>query len=396
MSQSKAPSPAKSTSPEKAEPVKAAPRKRIFRPKTGGRFTGFDDYEPPTKRTKVEEAPAPMEDVQETMVSVAASQHPAAPATQTQTQTQRTRRSPGHETVQKEEQMDTMFPAAAKLRSQRGATRAPSASVEPEATAPAPKPLRKARASKPEPKDINVREQARLRVKEEDDRRRADEESLREGLNGIDIAQIRDITEIEDMELRPRADRATTRNSQADGERWNADWNGRKNFKKFRRRGAERGVQTHKVLVPFEEASLKKGFGVGDFLEDTQPSSTIRSRGSKRTQAEDSADDEPGFRAPRRSQTTEVINVEESEIESDEGPVVPKTQRSSGKTQRSSGRTQRVVETQVDTQTTTQRGKKRGATAEPAKEPASKRGRVGRRDDDSDEEETGFRFKRRG
>jgi hypothetical protein len=191
--------------------------------------------------------------------------------------------------------------------------------------------------------------------------------------------------------LRPRTDRVTSRQSQADSERWNSDWNGRKNFKKFRRRGAERGLQAHKVIVPIEEAAPKRSFGVVDgfLIDEAEPSAASRSRGSHRKKVDDSSDTEPGFRPTKRSQPTEVINVEDSELESeDEGPV-PKTQRSSDKTQR-------VVETQVgDTQKSTQRGKKRGP-APAAAAAASKRGRITRRDDSSDDEEGGFTFKRRG
>lgn len=382
-------SPTKSASPEKAEPVKLASKKRVCRPRTGNRFTGFDDYEPPPKRTKVEEPP--MEDVQESTISIRGSQHDTAPATQYQTQ--QTRRFPARETVERDEQIDSLFPAAAKIRSQRAATRAPSASVEPEANGTTAKPTSKARAPKAEPKDINVLEQTRARVKAEEERRLADEESLREALEGVDIAQIRDITEIVDMELRPRNDRVTSRQSQVVSERWNADWNGRKNFKKFRRRGAERGLQAHKVIVPFEEASSKRSFGVmeGFLLDEAESSLASRGRGSHRKKVDESSDGETGFRPTERgSQTQEVINVEDSSLESeDEGPV-PKTQRSSGKTQR-------VVETQVgDTQKSTQRGKKRSPAAPPAAAPASKRGRISRRDDSSDDEEGGFRFKRRG
>ncbi|OAL05946.1 hypothetical protein IQ06DRAFT_289996 [Phaeosphaeriaceae sp. SRC1lsM3a] len=413
--QDRALSPAKSASPERVEPVKTITRKRVHRPKTGGRFTGFDDYEPPPKRTKTGDVH--MEDVHEepsqpSALSNGASQHRAAPAIQTR----RAQRSPEYEIVAKQEQLDTLFPAAAEIRRQRGETRAPSASVEPEEDVPAAKPIGRGKAmiekiqkerAKVEGKEIDYREQARIRVKKEDERRRADEENLREALEGIDIDEIRKATKIEEMELRPRADRATAQRSQGDEDRWNAEWNGRKNFKKFRRRGAERGVTTHKVIVPLEEAAPKKGFGVGDpfFFEDTEPFGTFKSfksRSSRRDQEADSdSEPEPGFVRRKRSQAPEVINVEESEPEEeDEAPVA--------RTQRSSGRTQRVVETQVEdaeaqkqTQTQTQmqtqtqtRGKKRAPTAAPDP-PASKRGRVSRRDDDSDEEETGFRFKRR-
>ncbi|KAF1913857.1 hypothetical protein BDU57DRAFT_550382 [Ampelomyces quisqualis] len=381
MSQSREPSPAKSASPEKIELIKTITRKRTQRPKTGGRFTGFDDYEPPPKRAKVDDAP--MEDKQESarpsVISNGASQH-------------QTQDSPGYKLAAKEEQMEALFPAAAAVRRQRAATRAPSASLEPEEDVPAPRTIGRGKEAvqklqraqaKAEGKEINLREQARIRVKEEEERRKADEESLREALEGIDISQIRSVTAIEEMELRPRADRVTSRQSQANSERWNPEWNGRKNFKKFRRRGAERGVPTHKVIVALEEAPPKKGFGVGDafFLEDVvEPSSTLRSRTSRREQQhDDESDPEPGFVRRKRSQAAEVINVEDSvPDDGDEGPVA--------RTQKSSGRTQRVVETQVDdTDVQTQR-----------QTHGRKRGRVGRRDDDSDEEETGFRFKRRG
>jgi hypothetical protein len=400
-SQSRAPSPAKSISSEKVEPVKTITRKRIHRPKTGGRFTGFDDYEPPPKRTKVEDAP--MEDVQESVqpsvLSIRASQQRAA----SPMQEQNTQRAPVHDTVEKEEQMDSLFPTAAAIKRQRAATRVPSASVEPETSKPIQRTIGKGKEviqklqraqAKVDSKELNLREHARIRIKEEEERRKADEESLREALEGIDIDKIRNNTTIEEMELRPRAERVTARQSQVDSERWNPEWNGRKNFKKFRRRGAERGVPTHKVIVALEEAPPKKGFGVGDafLLDDIEPSSTFRSRDSRRKQpVDDDSEPEPGFVRRKKSQATEVINVEDSGPDEDEGGPVART------TQRSSGRTQRVAETQIDepeTQTST-RGKKRGATAT-AGPSSSKRGRLGRKEDDSDEEETGFRFKRRG
>jgi hypothetical protein len=398
MSQLKAPSPAKSASPEIVEPVKTTARKRIHRPRTGGRFTGFDDYEPPAKRTKVDDTA--MQDVQEyvqpSITQTRASQRRAEPATQTQ----RSRRSPSHDIVAKEEQMDSLFPAAAAIKRQRAATRAPSPSVEPEPGGPVQPTIGKGKETlqklqraqaRAAGKEFNVLEQARIRVQGEEERRKADEENLREALEGIDISQIRDVTEIVEMELRPRADRVASKQSQMNSERWNREWNGRKNFKKFRRRGAERGVQTHKTIVPLEEAPPKKGFGVGDafLLDDVEPSASFRSRRNQQAADDDSEPEVGGFVSRKRSQATEVINVEDSgPDDGDEGPVA--------RTQKSSGRTQRVAETQVDeTEALSQgRGKKRAATA--AAGPAGKRGRMGRRDDDSDEEETGFRFKRRG
>ncbi|KAG9189783.1 hypothetical protein G6011_06651 [Alternaria panax] len=400
---SRAPSQApEESAPLEEEPAKIIPRKRTHRSKTS-RFTGFDDDEPlPTKKLKVENTH--VEDVQQSESppgpSKAASQARTAPDTQREATPQLHVQS----TIEKEEQMDTLFPTAAKMRKQRAATRAPSASVEPEAGGPVKKPAKRGaemlerlnRAEKKANKDINIREHTRKRIKEEEERRKADEESLREALEGIDITELKNLAKVEVMDVLPQQNRSTTRNqSQTNDKRWNAEWNGRKNFKKFRRRGAEQGVQSQKVLVTLEEAPSKETHGITDafFLEDPEPSARSLTSQRGRAAAAPDSDSEPevgGF--TRRKRTTqsqpqqEVINVEDSGPDDEEVPEQ--------RTQRSSGRTQRVVETQLEGKQT-QRGEKRGPGAASSGQPASKKGRFARRDDDSDDEETGFRFKRR-
>jgi len=387
------------SAPPTEEQTKTIPRKRVHRAKTS-RFTGFDDDEPiPKKRPKIEstQAEAVSQAPPRPTPSITASQARIDPGTQEQAAAPQ---SHVQDTIEKEEQMDTLFPTAAKIRKQRAATRAPSVSVEPEADVHVQKSSTKgadalARLNKAKAKaekDINIREHTRQRIKDEEDRRKADEESLREALEGIDITELKNLAKVEEMDVLPRQNRGTTRNqSQTNNERWDPDWNGRKNFKKFRRRGAEQGVQAHKVIVTLEEAPPKKGFGIGDafFLEDVEPS--LRSHGSHRSRKEvdDSSEPEVGGFTRRKRNTQsrshqEVINVEDSGPDDEEVPEE--------RTQKSSGRTQRVVETQLEG-TQTQRGKKRGSGATSG--PPAKKGRYGRRDDDSDDEETGFRFKRR-
>ncbi|KAI4955945.1 hypothetical protein J4E91_000154 [Alternaria rosae] len=381
------------------EPAKINPRKRVHRPKTS-RFTGFDDDEPiPKKKLKVENPP--MEDVQQSTPPPGPSMTVSQARNASGAQSQASPQSNARKTIEKEEQMDTLFPTAAKMRAQRAATRAPSASVEPEEGGPVKRASTIAAARErlnlakdKSEKEINIREHTRKRIKEEEERRKADEESLREALEGIDITELKNLAQVEEMDVLPRQNRGTSRNqSQTNNERWNAEWNGRKNFKKFRRRGAEKGVQAHKVIVTLEEAPAKKGFGITDafFLEEPEPS--FRSRDSRRGRhaaADDSSEPEVGG-FTRRKRTTqpqtqqEVINVEDSGPDDEEIPEQ--------RTQKSSGRTQRVAETQLEG-TQTQRGKKRGSDAASG-QPASKKGRFGRKDDDSDDEETGFRFKRR-
>ncbi|KZM19755.1 uncharacterized protein EKO05_0004021 [Ascochyta rabiei] len=416
---SRAPSQAPESSANREEATKPNPRKRVHRAKTTSRFTGFDDYEPPPKVRKIEDTE--MEDNPHSVQQSArnATQAPEKPyttvpttqtqmQTQTQTQTRFAPPSPVHETVEKEEQMESLFPAAAEIKRRRAATRAPSASVEPETHTPVAQPKRRGvealeslqRARQKADKDINVREQTRLRTKEEEDRRKADEESLREQLEGIDIEQMKNLAVIEEMDVLPRAQGSngdslrTPAEARANSKRWDAAWNGRKNFKKFRRRGAEQGVAPRKVIVRLEEAPKQKGFGdSGFFLEDTEPRGSALAKSRRRVvESEDESEPEAGFRA-RTSRThtqqeapeviPEVINVEDSGPDDEEIVEL--------RTQKSSARTQRVAETQVSEADA--RRKRAGGAVRGA--PASKRGRIRRREEDSDEEETGFRFKRR-
>lgn len=407
------------------EPFKPNPRKRIQRPKTTSRFTGFDDYEPPPKIRKTEETQ--MEGIQQSIPDSAHSRtqasgtkHATDPTTQTQTQTQTRMQgalSSAYKTMEREELMDTQFPAAAEIKRRRAATRAPSASVEPEGATPVTQTKRHAvdsleslqRARQKADKEINVREQTRLRIKEEDERRKADEESLREQLEGIDIEQMKNLAVIEEMEVLPRhrkGDGLRTPSqardqAQARSDRWDPAWNGRKNFKKFRRRGTEQGLAPHRVIVGLEEAPSQRGFGDSWFLmQDTEPRASGLASRSKNSDEEHDEESEPeqGFRGRKcrtqsqrqtqtQTQTQEqpgIINVEDSGPD-DEEIVEPRTQKSSGWTQR-------VLETQ-----SFDHGRKRpgGAATE---QPPAKKGKVNRSmryDSDSDDEEKGFRFKRR-
>ncbi|KAH6620498.1 DNA damage response protein RcaA [Boeremia exigua] len=396
------------------EPLKSNPRKRIHRPKTTSRFTGFDDYEPPPKVRKIEDTQ--MEDVKQSLpqsarMATQASGTATTPTTQTQTQNRTQGRfappSPPHETVEKEEQMDSLFPAAAEIKRRRAATRAPSASVEPETSTPVTQPRKRGvealenlqRVRQKADKDINVREHTRLRMQEEEKRRQADEESLREQLEGIDIEAMKNLAVIEEIEVLPRAQRngdnlrtPAEARAQARSDRWNPAWNGRKNFKKFRRRGAEKGLVSHKVIVPLEAAPPQQGFSDSAFFLDVIEPRPIGLARRQRRDAVNESESEPetGFRgrksraqSQRQTQSTrEVIDVEDSGPDDEEVIEV--------RTQKSSGRTQRVVETQASEPA----GRKRAGSAASGP-PAAKRSRVVSRDDDSDDEETGFRLKRR-
>lgn len=378
------------TSAPPEEPAKTIPRKRPIRRGATSRFTGFDDYVPPTKVRKIEDTPV------EALASVQEGPSQSVPATQTHHVAQ----PQVAETVERGDRMDELYPAAAAIKRQRAATRAPSASVEPESLSAAHKPKTRAerieemqKTKRRADKEINVREETRKRMAEVEEKRRAEEESLREALQGVDISDIRAAIQVEEMKLR-RRDRDQVSDTNIRSDRWNPDWNGRKNFKKFRKRGTEQVPQSEKVLVTFEQVPQKKGFGDTFFLEDTAPPVRTKEderRLKRRTGRGPDSDSEPqpGLSRRKRNQPAEVINVEDSCPDEDNGP------QGTAPSERSSGRTQRIAETQLENTQTQTGAKKRGAVSVAAGQPSTKRTRTARRNDDSDEEETGFRFRRR-
>ena len=94
---------------------------------------------------------------------------------------------------------------------------------------------------------------------------RAEREALHESMDGMDIEAIRKLAIIEEMEV-TRSEPLPRPAAQADeSDRWDERWNGRKNFKKFRRRGADASGprDSYRVIVPLEEVK-KKDFGIGE------------------------------------------------------------------------------------------------------------------------------------
>lgn len=97
--------------------------------------------------------------------------------------------------------------------------------------------------------------------------------------DGLDAEAIRKLTLVETIAVRMPAEKsggpADART--AGGDRWNPDWNGRRNFKKFRRQGDVVGRPPPRVIVGLEPAKTKEyGIGDGYWLEggDDRPDST--------------------------------------------------------------------------------------------------------------------------
>ena len=160
--------------------------------------------------------------------------------------------------------MDQILPAAAamkrrKIEEQEEATRN-GMSMKSSLVSPQEAPAEKIKPKK----EVNIQEVVRERREAEEDAIRREEESLRESLDGMHVEDMKNLAVVEEMDILDRSDRPRNQTNGNSNSRWDDAWNGRKNFKKFRRRGdgapARRG---HSVIVPLEEAK-KKDFGIGE------------------------------------------------------------------------------------------------------------------------------------
>lgn len=115
---------------------------------------------------------------------------------------------------------------------------------------------------RPKRQKLDVLEAARQHREAEEDaarqRREQEDELLQTSFRDVDVERLKGLAIVEEMELPAKP--ADDSNS-----RWDERWNGRKNFKKFRRKGdssqQRRRIQT--VMVPLEEVA-RKDFGIGD------------------------------------------------------------------------------------------------------------------------------------
>ncbi|KAF4617093.1 hypothetical protein G7Y89_g15057 [Cudoniella acicularis] len=270
-----------------SESIPIEPPRRRGRRTAAPRFKGFDDDDDvPMNLNPIPEAIAvdstPAVESQSLFVSQTENVNmdreiSQPPETQTQTRTSRKRRAPPIE-----EADEDVAPTAAALkrrrleetaaRRQRGES-SPPPSEPPPTPAPAvkdepasAKPTRKKKVRE----EIDLLEAAREQQEKAEALAKAERESLQAALEGMDISEIRNLAKVEEMEVKRThaPPRAAARADESD--RWDDKWNGRRNFKKFRRRGAEnegtifgRARGPEKVIVPLEEVK-KKDFGIGD------------------------------------------------------------------------------------------------------------------------------------
>ena len=186
--------------------------------------------------------------------------------------------------------MDKLLPAATAMKRRRIEMEAeagrtginPNASFE--MSQPKSKPAKKTMPIK----EINIKDAVRERREAEEEASKRDEENLQGTLEGLTVEQMRNLAVVEEMVL-PQRQPTDQTTSIEHNSRWDERWNGRKNFKRFRRRGeAGKARRGQSVIVPLEEVK-KKDYGIGEdyWLEkESEGAKRRRKEKERRTQSQ--------------------------------------------------------------------------------------------------------------
>ncbi|KAH6609393.1 hypothetical protein Trco_002739 [Trichoderma cornu-damae] len=266
------------TEPSQQGDSQPIPRRGRVRKPVKRRFAGFDDGDE-DDAMGVDEAPPPAPEpagrqspLRGGEGGLFVSQEPDATfASGGQDANFRPQRKRPPSTVPENDLMEGMAPAAAQYKRRRLERGDEFAAPSPEAESGEPEPVEtKTEATRKVKEALDVLAVAAKNREEAEARARAEAEDLAHLPDGIDLAEIRRLHIVEEMEIRSagRASERTREHDVADG-RWNPKWNGMKNFKKFRKRGEAVGRQPVRVMIALTEAK-PKAFGVGDdyWLED--------------------------------------------------------------------------------------------------------------------------------
>ena len=174
-----------------------------------------------------------------------------------------------------------------------------------------------------EKKEINIQEAVRERREAEENAARLDEESLRETTDGMNIGDVKSLAVVEEMELQERQARPQ-RNGTLNA-RWNEEWNGRKNFKKFRRQGeADQARRGQTVIVPLEEVK-KKDFGIGDeYWLESEKSKNKRIEKGQATQSQSQNEEvfSTAMRQNREASRERMSDADDPTVEIAEAPRI--------------------------------------------------------------------------
>jgi pSer/pThr/pTyr-binding forkhead associated (FHA) protein len=391
-------SPATQNNSEPSEMVESTTRKKPRRTVTQSRFKGFGEIDPSQFTRPESESPEPSQNTpQDQSMDVDEPSHK-----EPSQQPSRKRPAPVDEDDGAEKQramIDNILPGAAAMKKRRlnqtkdarGGTQ--NSTPEPETAAKATKKV----PTKKKHKEIDVGARLKEQKEEAEEARRRDEESLREALQDIDIADVRAKVESFALPQREPPPRRAQVETSGPSDQWDPAWNGRKNFKRFKRKGqTDAGPRLPRVIVALEEVP-RKGHGIGDEYWLNKSSSKGQGRSQTQTQtqtpiAHDNGDDDP-TRFRRRVQNSIRDDQEAEEMSA----VFPDDVAGSARTSSS-----RAGVNSTPSQTLGTESQRRGAGKRSAAQqdgPAPKRAKASRpapsRVTVEDDDDDGVKFRRK-
>lgn len=292
------------TNQEPEQPSAAAARRRNRRMITQSRFKGFDDVDPSQFSKTAEESPATLRSDSQALGNYQMDVDDSSQGARAQ-QGSRKRPAPDPEADAEEDMYAAILTGHAAMKRQKmlaaqhgekDTTTKSFGESDSAASGTA------AKTEKKQTKEMDVMAEVKAQRAKQEQQRRLDEEALRETLG--DGEEVKAVVEEMEIPIRERP----TRNQVEDGssERWDPAWNGRKNFKGFRRQGERRdGPRLQRVMVPLEEVSDRTGVGPTYW---NNASSTDRSKSKGQSQSQSTR------QSTGRSQQT----VNDDELEDEE------------------------------------------------------------------------------
>lgn len=261
--------PSSSTVQEEAPmPPPAARRLGRTRRTVTSRFKGFDDEFADKKEDDKPESMLGIVAAPESQLFISQSEAGSAPAQHESLSERRRKRQREEEQIQQENEaeLDELAPAATRLKRLRleNEEKARQEGRElPQQPIPKPTPEIVAPPKKKSTrKEIDILEVTKKQREEQDARAKEERQALEEAMEGIDSAAVRRLIPTETMTVKSVVPNAQRWN-QDQNSRWHEEWNGRPNFKKFRRKGQGSPLLMQKVIVPLQVAN-KNDYGVGD------------------------------------------------------------------------------------------------------------------------------------
>ncbi|KAJ8612187.1 hypothetical protein MRB53_037577 [Persea americana] len=375
--------PSSDNGPSQPAPTPAPAKRGLKRIIAQSRFKGFDDFDPSSLPKQTSYASASDDDSGEYAMLDTTSQanHDGLFVSQsqpTQPGQSRKRARPAEDEIMDQQQlMDEMLPAAAAMKRRRLAEEArlaenppsPQEEAEVEEHREATPPTTKKVKNDPQVREAVKRFAQDMDKRNEDARRAPDDE-----IDQDDISQLRNLVIVEDMEVRASA-RAPRENGEGSAN-WDPRWNGRPNFKRFKklrpgdkvRSQAQSNGRASRVIVGLEPVK-PKDYGIGEayWLEPAEEAQDRRRR------------ERQGATPSQQLSEGNAIVLDEHGDE-DEDDAEPEVAGSNQRSTRQQGGKKRA------SQSTQQSAPKRQATLRAAQARPQA--------DESDDEDLSFRFRR--